>query len=199
MKRKWRLFNFFVFAPILPVSLFLSFWWASIPFAAESDIWKMALLGLGLGVLLDGLFLKTVLAEAFRLPLWLLILIYFFYSLIIFGFFMGMPVFNVLPGLVAGVFVGMKARRQNINRQQFLKRVRNCQLFNLVVLSLICASSAALALSDGYVPSNLKAMFNLPFQVTAGMVWLLILIGSSLLLLFQHFAAGELADAAFKD
>src|SRR5512142_2633542 len=90
------------------IACFVAFWWISIPFVRESDIFRWALGGLLLGVLLDVFFLRGWIRHADSMNIGVWIAVYMFYSIGLFGFFMGVPVFNLLLALPAGAFVGRR-------------------------------------------------------------------------------------------
>ncbi len=111
--------------------------------------------------------------------------IYFFYSICVFGFFMGVPVFNVALALPAGVFIGASLAHLNLNSIEEKKKVHQALTFTLLVMGLICAASAFLALRDPTTAANLEGMLRLRFTVTRPMIVALILVGGSALLLLQ--------------
>ncbi len=81
-------------------------WWISIPLVSESRIFQYALTGLLLGTLIDVIFLRNWVRHAYTMKLWVWMGIYGFYSIGMFGFFMGFSVFHVMLALPAGVFIG---------------------------------------------------------------------------------------------
>ena len=98
-----------IYAPIYPIFLFLVAWWVSVPLVPENQIFIFALTGLALGVIIDVIFLKRVLVFSYDLKMIIMAAIYLFYSAGIFGFFMGVPIFNVLPGLFAAIYIARRA------------------------------------------------------------------------------------------
>ncbi|MCE5258303.1 MAG: hypothetical protein LLG44_04485 [Chloroflexi bacterium] len=185
MTRMDRVFLWLVFAPVLPILLFLAGWWGSLPLAPENRIVVFCLLGLALGIAADFLFLKKLLARGYQQPLWLLAGVYGFYMIGLFGFQMGVPLLNVLPGLVAGFYAGRQALLAGWDEPTQRLRLRQVTRFSLAVLAVICAVSAWLALSDPTTGRNLQGMLGLEQEVTRPMLWGIILIGGALLLVLQ--------------
>ena len=84
-----------LFGAVPIIICFLAGWWISIPFVPESLIYLFALTGFVVGVLVDLVFLKTWIRNAYSMQPIVWMIIYLFYSVGMFGFFMGVPVFNI--------------------------------------------------------------------------------------------------------
>ena len=70
---------------------FLAGWWISIPLVPESWIFLCALVGLLIGVLVDVLFLRRWVRNVYSMRPLVWMFVYLFYSIGMFGFFMGVP------------------------------------------------------------------------------------------------------------
>lgn len=151
-----------------------------------------------MGILFDVLFLKKWVKNVYNLDIRLLIFVYVFFSIVTLGLFMGVPVFNVVLGAIAGVYAGRRFRYLKADRGQFTKKVGKVSVFTSVVMFLICCFSACLALTDPYTPENLQGMLGLDFTVTKGMVVGLIFIGGVFLVLLQYWLTEKAAMIAFK-
>ena len=68
----------------------------------------------------------------------------------IFGFFMGVPVFNVLPGILAAYIIGLNARIGQSSADEYKSKMRRVQWSTLIILSVFLIASAAIALLDPY-------------------------------------------------
>ncbi len=183
---------------IFPIMLFLAGWWGSIGFVAERDIFKFALLGLGLGILVDALFLKRWVAKAFQLNKVVLVSIYLFYSTCIYGFFMGFPVFNAAMGIVAGLYVGRRMCHQKANTEEFDRNVGITGILATIVMAIACLSSALLALGESSLPEQVEGMLRLDFEVTWPMINGLIIVGGAALVLSQYWLTKKAASLAFR-
>jgi hypothetical protein len=170
---------------IAPILGLLAFWWGSIPLLPEKWVPVAALIGLALGILLDAFFLKRMLRMAYQFNIKLWMAIHLFYSVGVFGMFMGVPVVNALLALLAGFVVGGKLAAENADLPGVRKATNGTAWFTTIIFLLVCVSSATLALLDPSTPANLQGMFGLKFTVTTGMVVDLILVGGSLLLVFN--------------
>ena len=169
-----------ILAPVMPLAGLLGGWWSAYALLPERWIPFAMLAGLLAGILADVVLLKGLLDRRFSWLFWAAV--YLFYSIGIFGFFMGVPVFNAALTVPAGFVVGSRLAAENADRQQVLKTARRSAWFTTGVLALVCSASAILALADPYTASGLRGMFGLGFEVTQGMIVGLILVGGAALL-----------------
>lgn len=142
------------------------------------------------GLIIDLAFLRGWIRRRFELPLWFPAGIYILYSIFIFGFFMGFPVFNVLMGLVAGFYFGNRIVANKIKPQMQPKLIKQVSRFSALVMALICISSAVIGLTDKTIGANIQGMLGLGFEVTKAMVWGLVLVGGFCLIIVQYVITG---------
>lgn len=172
---------------IAPVTLFLLFWWGSIPFIDDGRVVMiLALGGLAVGIVLDFTVLRQFTLRLFELPMSVLFVLAVFYSILIYGFFMGFPVFNALVGIACAYIMGRKCILHGADRQAVQKNARKVNLFSFILLLFICVCTALLALRETTIESQVQGMLSLPFEVTREMIWVIILAGGALLLGFQY-------------
>lgn len=164
------------------IACFLAGWWISIPFVPESRVCLCALGGLLLGMLVDVVFLGGWIRRAYLMKTWIWKAVYVFYSIGMFGFFMGVPVFNVMLALPAGIFVGRWLAHSGADSTLMHKTARQAAVFTTSVLGVVCIASASVALVDPSTAHNLQGMLGLSFQVTHGMVIGIILVGGATIL-----------------
>ena len=179
---------------IIPVVSFCGFWWSG--FALGLDVKYWSITGIIVGILIDVMFLGKLLPKFYYLGKLTLLALYAAYSIGIFGFFMGVPVFNVVPGILAGIYVGRKMKVTGQSQDVFRREMRKAARFSFVVLLIVCFCSAYIALSDPFTGENLRGMLGLSFEVTNTHIWLLIILGGTALLLTQYFlvmTAGRMA------
>ena len=167
---------------VAPMLGLMVFWWGSLSWVPENWVPLFALLGLLAGILVDVVYLRHWVGMAHRLDIKLWMAIYLFYSMGVFGLFMGVPVFNAILSLPAGFVVGGRLASQGADAARVRKEAGRTALFTTVVLAFICAASAFLALLSPSTPNDLKGMLGLPFEVTQGMILGIILIGGTALL-----------------
>ncbi len=176
-----------ILAPLMPLAFLLAGWWLAYALLPEAWVILGALFGLLLGLLLDFPLLKKWLndADALGIPFWLVVFV--FYSVGLFGFFMGVPVFNLGLALPAGFILGSRLASQHADEMKLRVASRHASGFTTSVLALICVASAVIALADPFTEANLQGMLALPFDVTRGMVIGLIAVGGTALLLLNWF------------
>lgn len=146
-------------------------------------------IGLLLGVLIDLKFLKSWISHRFDLPIWFLAVIYIIYNIFVYGFFMGLPVFNVFLGLIAGYYFGNRICFKNVESDKHLKIIHQVSLFTGLIMTLICISSGFLALVNNEAAGMIKNVLGLDFEVTKSTVWTIVLIGGLILILTNIFLA----------
>ena len=171
---------------IIPVIAFCAFWWLSFLLKLDSGLWMIA--GLFFGIILCiALLRKFRLVDRFYTANYYpLAMLYIVYSIGIFGFFMGVPIFNAIPGILAGIYIGRKMKLSGQPSSIYRSELRKVAVFSAIILFLICCCSAWLALVDPYTAANLQGMLKLSFEVTDTIIWLLIVIGGASLLVLQH-------------
>jgi len=143
------------------------------------------LAGLILGLFIDLKNLNGWMNNRYNLPVWFLIAMYLFYNVLLFGFFMGFPVFNILMGVVAGIYIGHSFVFKKTHRIKDSVIIKNVSVFTGIVMILICISSAIIALAGNGVGKDLQSMLGLDFEVSEPMIWGIILIGGFLLISIQ--------------
>jgi len=140
-------------------------------------------IGLVLGALIDLKFLKGWIDRRYHWPLWVVAAIYIVYHVFVYGFFMGLPVFNVFLGLLAGYYFGHRICFNQVPPEKHSKLVNQVSLFTGLIMTLVCISSGFLALMDYEAAGMIKEVFGLDFEVTSAMMWGIVLIGGMLLIL----------------
>ena len=144
-----------------PIAGLLAGWWGSLPFVPEASIKYFALGGLLLGLLADLLFLRRWVRRALGCsPLWPALL-YLFYSAGLFGFFMGVPVFNLLLGLPGGYYAGMRLRLHGADQAAAQRGARLAGWAAAGMLGVACLASWLPAYRDASLAANIQGMFGL--------------------------------------
>lgn len=180
------------------IGCFLAGWWLSIPLVPEYRIVYWALAGVGLGILIDAVFLRRWIRRAYSMRLWVWGAIYLFYSVGMLGLFMGVPVFNVLLALPAGMFVGRSQARRGADPPEARKAIRSLAVFTTMTLGLICAASAVAAAASPSTASDLRGLLGLSVPVTPGMIRGLIVGGGGLLLIVNWWLSVKSAAVVYR-
>ena len=168
-----------------PMVGLLAGWWGTFAFLPDGGVAIAGIAGFVAGLLLDVRYLGQWMRRAQDSPIWIWCAVYLIYSIGVFGFFMGVPAFNLLLAMPAGVLLGGRLARERAVGDQVMRSARGASAFTTAVLAAACAASAVLALNDPYTAANLEGMLRLGFHVTRPMVLGLILVGGSALLAAQ--------------
>lgn len=192
------LFFLVVFGSVFPILCFLIGWWGSIPLLAEEHIKYGALGGLLVGILIDILFLKHWIIRAYQMNLTWLILIYLFYSVGLFGFFMGVPVFNTLLGLFAGFYMGLRMAEEKKSKAEAEAVFRKTGYFAALVLAIACIAALWIASMDGSLAANINGMFALKNPLSNSTILLLSGIGGIGLVVLEFFITRGMARRAYR-
>jgi hypothetical protein len=137
------------------------------------------------GCLIDLKYLKSWIKRRYELPLWFAVGIYVLYNILVYGMFMGFPVFNALLGILAGYYYGKKISYHNIPVELQSKIIKHVLLITGLIMVIICISSALIALAGEGVGKDLQNMFGLGFEVSRQMILGIAITGGSLLILIQ--------------
>jgi hypothetical protein len=171
-------------APLLLSGIALTFW---MYFFQNISVYYFVITGFLLGIIFDFFFLKKSLGKALDLSLPKLSLFYIFYTIMIYGFFMGMPVPILIMGPFAAYYFGIKSANRVIEDNEKKNLIRQLSWFSTLVMFIICCLTALMGLSQENIGLELKGMLGLNFNVTRIMIWGLILIGGSVLIVAQYF------------
>jgi hypothetical protein len=177
-------------APLAPLAGLMGFWWLSYSILPVKWISIGALTGLFLGILADTFLLKKLLDHAHHLSLVFWVAVLLFYAVGIFGFFMGVPIFNAALAIPAGFVVGGRLAHEVADRSRVHTATLRTCILTTILLAFICAASAFFALISPSTPSDLEGMLGLPFAVTPAMTWSIILVGGAGLLAINWVLTG---------
>jgi hypothetical protein len=132
------------------------------------------------------------------MPPWVWKVVYLFYSLGMFGLFMGVPILNVALALPAGVFVGRWLARYGADSSYTKKVARQAALFTASTLGLVCVASGVIALVNRSTASDLQGMLGLQFQVTPPMIVSIILGGGAIILALDWWLTIRSVERAYR-
>jgi hypothetical protein len=186
------------FGGVFPILCFLIGWWGSISLLADEYVKYAALGGFLLGIFIDILFLKKWIVNAYHINLAWLAVIYLFYSVGLFGFFMGVPVFNVLLGLFAGFYMGLRMADAGKSREEAEAFFKKTGYFTSFVLAVACAASLWLAATDASTAANINGMFALKNPLSQETILTLSGIGGVALVILEYIITRGMARWAYR-
>ena len=171
-----RVFSRLVLGTIAPVVLMLTGWWGTLGVLCDHPaIGPAALGGFALGVALDLTALRRRLDSLFDLGLVALSALALFYSVMIYGFFMGLPVFNLIVGFAGGHVVGRRTALVCLPAEQTIRESRLVAAIATSILAVLCVATAWMALNEATLDSEMQHMLGLPFEITMPMIYVTVL------------------------
>jgi hypothetical protein len=187
-----------------PYLMFVALWWSTAAFhfyvspLADSVIAAMAMTGLGLGCLLDVIFLRRWVEKFYNADLrWVFV---FYCGCFVVGFasFMGFPLGTFAFGIFAGAYVGRRARHHRAKPAQLRTTLNRTALLTSSLTTVAALPMGILGLREPVVGSLIQKCCGLDRQWldgTAGYV----LVGLLCLLLFaaQHWCVRRIGVLAF--
>lgn len=185
-----RLLLAIVIGAMPPIIGLLAGWWGAIAILPERNWMLGACTGLAAGLTLDIFFLRRAAERAHSAGLWIWAAVYLTYSVGTLGFFMGVPAFNLLLGIPAGLLIGGRLAHAGAAPEDARRQAKQASAFTTGVLAVACTASATLALADPYTAANLEGMLGLGFEVTRPMIVALIIVGGAVLLGAQWALTG---------
>ena len=114
-----------------------------------------------------------------------------------FAVFMGTVVFNVVPGILAGAYMGRRLLHAGAAGEEARRAIRRTGLFAAFVIACAAGFSAYLALRQPLAGRDIEHMFHLKFAITRPMIVALVAVGWSALVLCQYWLATTAATAAY--
>lgn len=186
----------FLLGAVPIIICFIAGWWISIPLVPESWIFLFAFAGFLVGVIIDILFLRKWIQTVYSMKPIVWMMIYLFYSFGMFGFFMGVPVFNVALSLPTGSFIGGWLVYNGADSTRMKKIARYSALFTTSILAIVCAASSTIALVSSSTASDLQGMLGL--RITPMMIIGIILGGGIFILTLQWWLTFWSVAIAYK-
>lgn len=187
MNRIDKLILGLIFGSVFPIFSFLIAVIIWFNYFGNENVIYFVVVGLLIGLFIDIIILKKLINNGFNTSIWILICIYLFYNIGMYGLFMGFPVFNLIMGVIAGYYFGKKIIYNSIpliERAAIIKRVAS---FTGCIMLLICIASGLIAMIDKYTGKDLQMIFGLQFEVSKTMIMGIILIGGLTLVIVQYF------------
>jgi hypothetical protein len=187
MIRFERLIFKLLFGLAIPVLCFLVSWWTTLIFTQnEKIIMVVSLSGLCLGLLIDFLIILFFKPDIFKLSKPVVVITYLFYNTWLFGFFMGVPVFHLALGIIAGFYWVKRLIYQN-EIKDYKREIHRTSIFTSTVTGVVCLFSAVIALLSKSTPSDLKGMFHLQFDISQTLLLCVIIAGGLVLIITQYY------------
>jgi len=156
-----------------------------------------ALAALGMGLVIDIIFLKRWVKAAYRLNNKFLGAIYVFYSIGALGFGMGVPIFNFTVGLTAGVYTARKMHHIQANGSERIRNIKKTARFTAVVLMAMCCLTGFWAIVGGLVGARFETPV-LSFTFSVPIIIGCVISGGLILCVLQYWVTSMAAKITLK-
>ncbi len=187
-----------VFFGLLPVVIcFVTAGLANVIFLEEKGITYWALAGLVVGLFIDIIFVKSWVKKAYQINSRIMVALYVFYSIGVFGLCMGIPVLNFVLCMAAGAYTARRIYHNKAGPAEFEPAVRKVSVFAAAVMAMICFLMALWAGIGGMIGYRFETPF-LSFTFTIPVFFIIVLTGGALLVLLQYYLTRISAKATFK-
>ena len=164
--RRWEKIIVGIFIGIAcAVSCAVLGWWSSAALGiyhvlpiSDQGISVAAFLGLGLGILLDVLFLRTWIAGFYSVDWRLAAPLYLFWVVIATVWFMGLPLGTFVLGILAGLYIGRRHKYAGASAVDFARHVGKASLLVALVTGVASLGIGLLALRETYILAAIQRM-----------------------------------------
>ena len=197
--RKVELFILGVILGAVPVLFcFVAAWFTSaLLIDNENTVSVIALSGLGVGVVIACLFVKSWARRAYQINNKVLAAIYIFYSIGVFGFCMGIPILNFGVGVMAGIYTARKMYHIKADEVECNRNINKTSLFKAVVMAMVCCLMALWAIAGEMIGYRFETPL-LSFTFTVPIFSAVVLTGGAALVLLQYWLTSRIAKVASK-
>jgi hypothetical protein len=179
-----KLFTIVLYQAPIPLALFLLSWWISNSFTSELWALLIGLVGLILGLWINQELILPF--QFYKVKKRILALIYLFFSIASLGFFMGVPIFNILLGMLAGNYLSIRVLRIFRSKKTMLKHLKQGALYTAIVLFIMVLFASLLVGSD-IENTLLIAQRVLHYPISIKMFYLVIGVGGVFIVVVQYF------------
>ena len=189
----------------VPILFFLiaavSIWWFAGLLTDESGPY-LALAALVAGVVIDIIFLKRWVRNAYQSNNKAVAAVYIFYAFVLWVFCMGMPVLVFPWGMVAGVYTARRMYHTKASKNQRRNNIEKTAVFSAVLMSVICCFMVLIAMVSNVGPNSFdeffKGVFGVDVSITFTEFGVMIFLGACAMVLVQYGLTKVAAKAAMK-
>ncbi len=165
----------------------------------ERVIATAALVGLGVGILLDVLCLRRWMVKFYDVDWRLALPTCLFWVMIATAWFMGLPLGTFALGILAGWYVGRRQKHARTSTAAFVRQKRTASLLVALVTGLVSLGIGVLALGETYIMADIQRIMGTSPGATTSIVGPAIVVVLSLILVaVQHWCTRTAATLAFK-
>jgi hypothetical protein len=193
-----------VFAPapiLFCLALVVSLWFFA-GLLTDANGPYLALTSLGVGIVINIFFLKKWIKGAYQMSNKLIVALYAFYSIIAFCFTMGIPVFNYVLGMLAGVYIVRKMCYLKADEIECKRNIKRTVIFTAVIMTIICCLMVLVGLAGKINGKDFemlfKSLFGLKLTINTASFVGIIFFGGCAMILLQYWLTKLSANITFK-
>ena len=210
MSRKESVIVGIFLAFMVPLTLAVLGWWVTavvylyrLYSLREAAIANGALLGFGAGILLTILYLKSWIKRFYTVDLRFMVFVYLLWSFMMIAFFMGLPLGNVLLGVVAGIYFGRRMHHAGLEETLLKQGISAAARFAAFVTGSLTLFVGILSLFDPFASASLESMLGLQRgTITRPLLIAVVFLATVVLVLLQYVltrAAAAISASMGKD
>lgn len=148
------------------------------------------------GVIIDVIFLKKWVRNAYQISNKVLAVIYLFYSVVALGLGMGVPILNFALGIAAGVYSARKMHLIGADEERRNRDFRKTALFCAAAMVMVCCLITLWAIAGQMIGARFETPV-LSFTFTIPVFWTVVFIGGTFLVVLQYWLALAAARITF--
>ena len=148
-------------------------------------------------VIIDVFFLKKWVKNAYQMSNKVLVPIYLFYSVVALGMGMGVPIFNLVLGLTAGLYIARKMHLAGADEQTRNQAFKKMAMFCAAVMVPVCCLITLWAIVGQMIGYRVETRW-LSFTFTIPVFTAVVLTGAAVLVLLQYWLTSVAARVTFK-
>jgi hypothetical protein len=186
---------FFGFLPVLLCVAAAGF--VNVIYFEEKGIAYWALGGLGAGLIIDTIFVKSWVKKAYQMSNKILAPLYLFYSVVGLGMGMGVPILNFVLCIAAGVYIARRMHLAGADEARRNEAFKRTAVFCAVVMAMMCCLIALWAVAGQMIGYRLETPL-LSFTFTLPIFTAVVLTGGALLVLLQYVLTSTAAKITSK-
>jgi len=149
------------------------------------------------GIVMDIIFLKRWVRNAYKINSKILAAIYIFYAVIAIGMCMGMPIFHFAMCIAAGLYIARKMNFIGADEQTRKQAFKRMARFCASVMVLICCLITLWAIAGQMIGYRVETPL-LSFTFTVPIFFAVVLTGGAVLVLLQYWLTGAAAKVTFR-
>lgn len=169
--------------PAILIGIFILIWYI---FDRGTDLLGFVVtIGFLLGLLIDVFYLKKWTKQRYKLPISLMIFLFIFFNLIALVIGLGIPIFNLLIGAIAGYYMANRLYYSKIEEEEHPKLIKQTISLSVGMIVVMVIISGFIAFINPQISNNIKMVLGLG-ALTKGAIVAIIIIGGALLAVSQY-------------